>query len=99
MGLDCEDECEDFYEGVILWWLSISPAWRKEGIKKVEDFETHRLNQHSRGDLAGIPSGLNGLTSVLASLGWWYHIAEVPERTLKWRKLMEDIVWVLTEKH
>jgi hypothetical protein len=97
-GLDSEDEREDFYDGVVLWWLGINPAWRKEGVTKVEDFETHGLSQCSGGDLAGIPSGLNGLTSVLASLGWWYRIAEVAEGSLRWRKLMEDVVWVLTEK-
>ncbi|KAJ7801888.1 hypothetical protein B0H14DRAFT_2180340, partial [Mycena olivaceomarginata] len=29
-GLESEDEREDFYDAVILWWLSINPAWRKE---------------------------------------------------------------------
>ncbi|KAJ7903751.1 hypothetical protein B0H14DRAFT_2329065, partial [Mycena olivaceomarginata] len=43
--------------------------------------------------------GLNGLTSVLASLGWWYRIADIVEGSLLWRKLMDDVVWVLTEKH
>ncbi|KAJ7795150.1 hypothetical protein B0H14DRAFT_3158801 [Mycena olivaceomarginata] len=99
VGLDGKDKLEDFYEGVVLWCLSINPAWRKEGIAKVEDFERHGLNQHSGGNLAGLPSGLNGLTSVLACLGWWYRVAEVTGGMLRWRKLMEDVVWVLTEKH
>jgi hypothetical protein len=98
-GLESEDEREDFYDAVILWWLSINPAWRKEGITTVEDFETRGLTQQRGGDLAGIPSGLNGLTSVLASLGWWYRIADVVKGSLRWRKLMDDVVWVLTEKH
>jgi hypothetical protein len=82
-GLDSEDECEDFYKSVILWWLSIKLAWREESIARVEHFETCRLNQYSGGDLAGIPLGLNRLTSILASLGWWYYIAEVPEGTMR----------------
>ncbi|KAJ7690928.1 hypothetical protein B0H14DRAFT_2652235 [Mycena olivaceomarginata] len=90
---------KDFYDAVILWWLSVNPAWRKDGITMVEDFETHGLNQQRGADLAGIPSGLNGLTSVLASLGWWYHIADVVEGSLRWRKLMDNVIWVLTEKH
>jgi hypothetical protein len=98
-GLDSEDRRKHFYDSVVLWWLGINPAWRKEGITKVEDFEAHGLSQCSGGDLASIPSGLNGLTSVLASLGWWYCIAEVAEGLLRWRKLMEDVVWVLTKKH
>jgi hypothetical protein len=98
-GLGSEDEREDFYDAVILWWLSINPVWRKEGITKGEDFETRGLKQQRGGDLAGIPSGLNGLTSVLASLAWWYRIAEIAEGSVGWRKLVDDVVWVLTEKH
>jgi hypothetical protein len=65
----------------------------------VEDFAAHGLNTRSGGDLESLPSGLNGLMSVLACLGWWYHLAGVAEGTPEWRKLVKDMVWVLTEKH
>ncbi|KAJ7358299.1 hypothetical protein DFH08DRAFT_655081, partial [Mycena albidolilacea] len=96
-GLDSEDEREDFYEGVVLWWWTINPAWRKEGVDKAEGFAVHGLKTLSGGDLESLPSGLNGLTSVLACLAWWYRVAGVAEGTPEWRKLVEDVVWVLTE--
>ncbi|KAJ7369099.1 hypothetical protein DFH08DRAFT_677400 [Mycena albidolilacea] len=98
-GLESEDECKDFHDAVILWWLSINLAWRKEGITTVKDLETRRLTQQHGGNLAGIPSGLNGLTSVLASLGWWCRIADIVKGSVRWRKLMDNVIWVLTEKH
>ncbi|KAJ7898182.1 hypothetical protein B0H14DRAFT_2280684, partial [Mycena olivaceomarginata] len=93
VGLDSEDERQDFYEGVILWWWTVNPAWRK----RAEDFAVCGLKTLSGGNLESLPSGLNGLTSVLACLGWWYHIAGVTEGTPEWRKLVEDVAWVLTE--
>ncbi|KAJ7302495.1 hypothetical protein DFH08DRAFT_666433, partial [Mycena albidolilacea] len=96
-GLDSEDEQQDFYEGVILWWWTVNPAWRKEGVDKAEDFAVCGLKTLSGGDLESLPSGLNGLTSVLACLGWWYRVAGVTEGMLEWRKLVEDMAWVLTE--
>ncbi|KAJ7866282.1 hypothetical protein B0H14DRAFT_3442551 [Mycena olivaceomarginata] len=30
---------------------------------------------------------------------WWYCIAEIAEGSVGWRKLVDDVVWVLTEKH
>ncbi|KAJ7321909.1 hypothetical protein DFH08DRAFT_613831, partial [Mycena albidolilacea] len=94
-GLSSDDKRQDFYEGVILWWLAVNPAWRQEGVTKVEDFAAHGLNTRSGGDLESLPSGLNGLTSVLACLEWWYHLAGIAEGTPEWRKLVEDVVWVL----
>ncbi|KAJ7709245.1 hypothetical protein B0H14DRAFT_2646398 [Mycena olivaceomarginata] len=96
---DDEDEREDFYAAVVLWWVSVNPVWRKEGVATVEDFEGRGLKQSDEGDLTALPSGLNGLTSVVACLAWWYRLAEVPGGTLGWRKLVEDVSWVLTEKH
>jgi hypothetical protein len=84
---------------VVLWWWTINPAWRKEGVDKAEGFAVHGLKTLSGGDLESLPSGLNGLTSVLACLAWWYRVAGVAEGTPEWRKLVEDVVWVLTEKH
>ncbi|KAJ7853050.1 hypothetical protein B0H14DRAFT_2580617 [Mycena olivaceomarginata] len=98
-AVSCEDEHEDFYEGVVLWWWTINPAWRKEGVDKAEGFAVHGLKTLSGGDLESLPSGLNGLTSVLACLAWWYWVAGVAEGTPEWRKLVEDVVWVLMEKH
>ncbi|KAJ7881319.1 hypothetical protein B0H14DRAFT_2565893 [Mycena olivaceomarginata] len=80
-------------------WLSVNLAWRKQGVENAEDFETHGLMQHSGGDLEGLLSGLNGLTSVLACLAWWYRIAGEMEGTPRWKKLVEDVAWVRREKH
>ncbi|KAJ7348722.1 hypothetical protein DFH08DRAFT_698557 [Mycena albidolilacea] len=98
-GLDAEDEREDFYAAVVSWWLSVNPGWRKEGVEDAEGFETRGLIQRVGGDLGALPSGLNGLTSVLACLAWWYRVAKVLEGAPSWRKLVEDVVWVLNEKH
>ncbi|KAF8146217.1 hypothetical protein K438DRAFT_1509790, partial [Mycena galopus ATCC 62051] len=100
-GLDDEDkenEREDFYEQVVNWWLGINPAWRKEGLTVNADFERHGLKQNSQGDLAALGTGLNGMTSVLACLWWWYQLAGVPEGVPVWRRLLGDVTWVLTEK-
>jgi hypothetical protein len=98
-SLGSEDEREDFYAAVVSWWLSVNPVWRKEGVENAEGFEARGLIQRSGGDLETLPSGLNGLTSVLACLAWWYRVAGVSEGAPSWRKLVEDVVWVLTEKH
>ncbi|KAJ7340756.1 hypothetical protein DFH08DRAFT_656592, partial [Mycena albidolilacea] len=71
MGLDDEDEREDFYAAVVLWWVSVNPVWRKEGVATVEDSEGWGLKQSDEGDLTALPSGLNSLTSVVACLAWW----------------------------
>ncbi|KAJ7799452.1 hypothetical protein B0H14DRAFT_2617032 [Mycena olivaceomarginata] len=57
MGLDDEDECEDFYAAVVLWWVSVNPVWRKEGVTTVEDFEARGLKQSDEGDLTALPQG------------------------------------------
>ncbi|KAJ7729889.1 hypothetical protein B0H14DRAFT_2409660 [Mycena olivaceomarginata] len=98
-GLETEDEREDFYDAVVLWWLKVNPPWRKEGVVTVENFEKHGLKQDGEGDLLSLCSGLNGITSVVACLWWWYRIAEIAEGTPGWRKLVQDVLWVLTEKH
>jgi hypothetical protein len=99
VGLGREDEHEDFYNTVILWWLMVNPAWRKEGVTNAEEFKAHGLVQCGEDNLEGLPSGLNGLTSILAYLVWWYRIAGFAEGTPRWKKLVEDIAWVLREKH
>ncbi|KAJ7771428.1 hypothetical protein B0H14DRAFT_2402201, partial [Mycena olivaceomarginata] len=98
-GLNTEDEREDFYEAVVLWWLKVNPPWRKEGIVTVENFEARGLKQDGEGDLVSLCSGLNGITSVVACLWWWYRIAGITAGTPGWRKLVDDVLWVLTEKH
>ncbi|KAJ7731184.1 hypothetical protein B0H14DRAFT_2409480 [Mycena olivaceomarginata] len=92
-GLDTEDECEDFYAAVVSWWLSVNPGWRKEGVRDTW-VDTARW-----GRPWSPPLGLNGLTSVLACLAWWYRVAKILEGAPSWRKLVEDVVWVLNEKH
>ncbi|KAJ7358349.1 hypothetical protein DFH08DRAFT_655080, partial [Mycena albidolilacea] len=96
-GLGSKDEREDFYAAVVSWWLSVNPVWRKEGVENTEGFEAHGLIRRGKGDLETLPSGLNGLTSVVACLMWWYRVAGVSEGTPSWRKLVEDVVWVVTE--
>jgi hypothetical protein len=97
-GLASEDECEDFYEAVVLWWLGVNPVWRKEGVENADEFEARGLIQLSGGDLEGLPLGLNGLTSVLTGLTWWYRVAGISEGRPRWRKIVEDVTWVLSEK-
>ncbi|KAF8141075.1 hypothetical protein K438DRAFT_1636298 [Mycena galopus ATCC 62051] len=96
---DKEDEREGFYEGVVKWWVEINPAWRKAGLVTTSSFEEEGLKQESQGDLESLFSGLNGLTSVLACLWWWHQLAGIAEGTPAWRKLLEDVHWVLEEKH
>jgi hypothetical protein len=67
-GLSSEDEHEDFYDAVILWWLIVNLVWRKEGVTNAEEFKAHGLIQHGEDDLEGLPSGLNRLTSILTCL-------------------------------
>jgi hypothetical protein len=98
-GLDGEDEREDFYEAVIAWWLEVNPPWRKEGVENAKEFEAHGLQQRGGGNLDGLPSGLNGLTSILACLAWWYRLAEAEEAAPRWNRLVEDVTWVLREKN
>ncbi|KAJ7302477.1 hypothetical protein DFH08DRAFT_723033 [Mycena albidolilacea] len=98
-GINSEDEREDFYQAVVLWWLNVNPVWRKEGVKSAEDFEVHGLIQCGGGNLDSLPSGLNGLTSVLACLAWWYRVAGNTEGEPRWKKLVEDCTWVLSEKN
>ncbi|KAF8196614.1 hypothetical protein K438DRAFT_1585404, partial [Mycena galopus ATCC 62051] len=95
---DDDDAREDFYEAVVSWWVALNPAWRKEGVTTVVDFEERGLAQESGGELECLSSGLNGLTSVVICLWWWYQIADIAEGTPAWRKLVEDVCWVLTEK-
>ncbi|KAF8133501.1 hypothetical protein K438DRAFT_1551732, partial [Mycena galopus ATCC 62051] len=96
---DKENEREDFYEQVVSWWISLNPAWRKEGLAVAADFDfkKHGLKQISGGDLTGLFPGLNGMTSVLACLWWWYHLAGMPEGAAAWRALLADVTWVLRE--
>ncbi|KAF8170845.1 hypothetical protein K438DRAFT_2024198 [Mycena galopus ATCC 62051] len=95
---DDDDAREDFYEAVVSWWVALNPAWRKEGVTTAVDFEERGLAQESGGELEYLSSGLNGLTSVVVCLWWWYQITEIAEGTPAWRELVEDICWELTEK-
>ncbi|KAJ6480221.1 hypothetical protein C8R45DRAFT_933150 [Mycena sanguinolenta] len=64
--LDSDDERDDFYEGVVRWWIALNPGWRKEGTEGV------KLTRFAEvGLLRGAPV---------------------------WRKVVEDVTWVLTEK-
>ncbi|KAJ6503631.1 hypothetical protein C8R45DRAFT_779465, partial [Mycena sanguinolenta] len=96
-GLDEPDAREDFYESVVRWWISVNPGWRKEGVAEPGDFMACGLKQQA-GDLDGLPAGLNGLTSVIACLWWWYRAAGSVEGTPLWRKMVQDIHWVLQVK-
>ncbi|KAJ7803735.1 hypothetical protein B0H14DRAFT_2384306 [Mycena olivaceomarginata] len=97
-GLEEEDQRDAFYNKVVNWWIAVNPAWRKEGVTGPASFAEHGLKQESGGDLEGLPAGLNGLTSVVACLWWWYRLAGVAEGAPAWKKLADDITWVLTEK-
>ncbi|KAJ7789649.1 hypothetical protein B0H14DRAFT_3502765 [Mycena olivaceomarginata] len=63
-NLSSDDEKEDFYEGVMKWWLEVNPAWRKEGLANASapDFAVQGLKQEAGGDLGSLPPGLNRLT-------------------------------------
>ncbi|KAJ6471045.1 hypothetical protein C8R45DRAFT_1165839, partial [Mycena sanguinolenta] len=89
-----DEEREDFYEAVVKWWVEVNPAWRKDE-RSASKFETDGLKQESNGDLDVLLHGLNGLTSVLACLWWWHHLAGVAEGAPAWRKVTADVTWVL----
>ncbi|KAF8178776.1 hypothetical protein K438DRAFT_1604498 [Mycena galopus ATCC 62051] len=95
---DKEDDHEDFYEQVVGWWVAINPAWRKEGLKAITEFEAHGLKQNAQGNLSALYHGLNGITSVIACLWWWYQLAKTPDGALAWKRLVADVTWVLAEK-
>ncbi|KAJ7315069.1 hypothetical protein DFH08DRAFT_716055 [Mycena albidolilacea] len=98
-GLDADDDSkEDFYDRVVSWWNDVNPAWRKEGLGCAADFEKNMLNKEGGGSFEGLVSGLNGLTSVIACLWWWYRLAGIADGTPRWTKLVEDVTWVLSEK-
>ncbi|KAJ6447920.1 hypothetical protein C8R45DRAFT_1115609 [Mycena sanguinolenta] len=46
-GLDSPDGCEDFYESVVKWWISVNPAWRADSVSSTEAFVVHGLKQES----------------------------------------------------
>ncbi|KAJ6458777.1 hypothetical protein C8R45DRAFT_843693, partial [Mycena sanguinolenta] len=98
--LEGDGKREDFYEEVVRWWISLNPEWRREGMDDITAarFAEVGLLQNSDGNLDGLNTGLNGLTSVFACLCWWYHLAGKPEGAPAWRKLVEDVTWALTEK-
>ncbi|KAJ7824905.1 hypothetical protein B0H14DRAFT_2369275 [Mycena olivaceomarginata] len=93
-----DDEREDFYANVISWWLALNPGWRKEGIATEGDWVAHGLKWGDGGDLGDLPAGLNGLTSMMACLWWWYRIAGITRGSPEWKKLLADVQWVLMEK-
>ncbi|KAJ7743970.1 hypothetical protein B0H14DRAFT_3514759 [Mycena olivaceomarginata] len=56
-GIDGDDdERKDFYAEVTSWWIKVNPAWRKEGVAGVEDWEAHRLKREDGGDLNALPA-------------------------------------------
>ncbi|KAJ7673498.1 hypothetical protein B0H14DRAFT_2656893 [Mycena olivaceomarginata] len=87
-GLEEEDQRDAFYDKTVNWWIAVNPAWRKEGVTGPASFVERGLKQESGGDLEGLPAGLNGLTS----------LAGVVEGAPRWKKLADDVTWVLTEK-
>ncbi|KAJ7794250.1 hypothetical protein B0H14DRAFT_2191978, partial [Mycena olivaceomarginata] len=95
---DCRIPREDFYDKVVSWWNYVNPAWRKEGLGSAVDFEENTLKKEGGGSYEELVSGLNGRTSVVAFLWWWYRLAGVADGTLRWTKLVEDVTWVLSEK-
>ncbi|KAJ7805532.1 hypothetical protein B0H14DRAFT_3485062 [Mycena olivaceomarginata] len=97
-SLEEDDQWDAFYDKVVKWWIAVNPAWQKEGVTGPASFAEHGLKQESGGDLGGLLVGLNGLTSVVACLWWWYQLAGVVEGAPVWKKLVGDVTWVLTEK-
>ncbi|KAJ7821078.1 hypothetical protein B0H14DRAFT_2599444 [Mycena olivaceomarginata] len=99
-GLDADDDSrEDFYDKVVSWWNYVNPAWRKEGLGSVAGFRRkYSSKKREAAVLKGSCQGLNGLTSVVACLWWWYRLAGVADATPRWTKLVEDVTWVLSEK-
>ncbi|KAJ6513458.1 hypothetical protein C8R45DRAFT_782638, partial [Mycena sanguinolenta] len=95
-GLDNPTNRENYYNSVVSWWIHVNPAWRTEGMTTPQDFAHLGLKQ-DRGDLDGLPTGLNGLTSVVACLWWWYRVAGNADGALLWTKMVEDVSWVFTE--
>ncbi|KAJ7887329.1 hypothetical protein B0H14DRAFT_3725126 [Mycena olivaceomarginata] len=81
-GLDTDDDSkEDFYDKVVSWWNYVNPAWRKEGLGSVADFEENTLKKEGGSSFEGLVSGLNGLTSIVPCLWWWYRLAGVADGT------------------
>ncbi|KAJ7815299.1 hypothetical protein B0H14DRAFT_2603499 [Mycena olivaceomarginata] len=74
-------------EATVNWWIAVNPAWRKEGVTGPASFVERGLKQESGGDLEGLPAGLNGLTTCWGGGG-----------APRWKKLADDVTWVLTEK-
>ncbi|KAJ7767574.1 hypothetical protein B0H14DRAFT_2633049 [Mycena olivaceomarginata] len=97
----------------LAWWYRVAgiseggPRWRKmvEDVTWVLTGSSGRPGKarvqacpHRIGLLEGLLLGLNGLTSVLACLAWWYRVAGISEGGPRWRKMVEDVTWVLSEK-
>ncbi|KAF8139166.1 hypothetical protein K438DRAFT_1638241 [Mycena galopus ATCC 62051] len=97
-GLDDEDGRENFYLDVMKWWVGVNPGWRKDGLAGAEDFGTHGLKQENGGGLEDLYAGLNGMTSVVACLWWWYRIANIAEGAPVWIRMVQDVTWVLNKK-
>ncbi|KAJ7672124.1 hypothetical protein B0H14DRAFT_2424191 [Mycena olivaceomarginata] len=92
-GLDDEDQRDAFYDKAVSWWIAVNPAWRHEGT-----LPSAGLNKKAEEIWMPLPAGLNGLTSVVACLWWWYQVAGVVEGTPVWKKMADDVEWVLIEK-
>ncbi|KAJ7796030.1 hypothetical protein B0H14DRAFT_2620363 [Mycena olivaceomarginata] len=97
-GLDVDDNSkEDFYDSVVGWWNAVNPAWRKDSLAAA-DFEKVLLKKEGGGSLDALSSGLNGLTSIVACLWWWYRLVGIADGAPRWKNLADDVTWVLTEK-
>ncbi|KAJ7615466.1 hypothetical protein FB45DRAFT_758020 [Roridomyces roridus] len=96
--LKTEDDFDLFYLKTVKWWLAVNPDWRKVGVETQTEFLQQGLAQNVDGDLDELHSGLNGLTSIVACLLWWYRVEKIPEGGEMWHKLVDDVSWVLTEK-
>ncbi|KAJ7619489.1 hypothetical protein FB45DRAFT_755361 [Roridomyces roridus] len=96
--LDSEDAHDLFYLETVKWWLAVNPDWRKVGVETQTEFLRQGLAKNVDGDLDELYSGLNGLTSVVACLLWWYRVEKVSEGSEMWHQMVDDVLWVLTEK-
>ncbi|KAJ7776666.1 hypothetical protein B0H14DRAFT_3508248 [Mycena olivaceomarginata] len=96
--------------GAVSWWVQRArkdrriPAGLNTDDDSKEDFYDRVISKKLRskkeggGSFEELVSGLNGLTSVVACLCWWYRLARVADGTPRWTKLVEDVMWVLSEK-
>ena len=85
------DSLKSFADGIVTWWISLQPAWRK-----IQPGQTSCVGGNWE---CLYQPGINGLLNIVILAHWWARILEERDNAVddRYSWFISDFTWVLTQ--